>query len=232
MFQPPNYYPSLLNDLWFPCQALAWKHAGPPNDKHTHCVINDRRFGNDKLANPRKARRASTGGSDPIITVCLGATEFHRKRLLCKAPISTMPFHYYSLAFTWWLSCSFQTFQFLKQSWSYCLYRVKLFGLQSSPLEQTKMTSVQKRGISWLRERWTYEEKKKEMGNSRTTACFPFSIQLTYPIIKLGPGSGESPRHAEDIDRPATDLCFVSQSKHVRTLFALARGRRCGAPSM
>lgn len=74
--------------------------------------------------------------------------------------------------------------------------------------------------------------KKKETGDSRTIACFPFSIKLKYPIIKLGPGSGESPWHAEDIDRPATDLCFVSQSKHVTTLFALAGGRRCGAPSM
>lgn len=76
------------------------------------------------------------------------------------------------------------------------------------------------------------EKKKKEMGDSRTTACFPFSVELKYPIIKLGPGSGESPWRAEDIDRPATDLRFVSQSKHVRTLFALAGGRRCGAPSM
>lgn len=64
------------------------------------------------------------------------------------------------------------------------------------------------------------------------TACFSFSIELKYPIIKLGPGSGESPWHAEDFDSPATDLRFVSQSKHVRTLFALARGGRCGAPSM
>lgn len=91
------------------------------------------------------------------------------------------------------------------------------------------MTSVQKSGIS---RKVQSGLKEKEIGNSRMTACFPFSNKLTYPIIKLGPGLGESRWHAEDIDRPATDLCFVSQSKHVRTLFALAGGRRCGAPSM
>lgn len=151
MFQPPNYYPSLLNDLWFPCQASAWKHAGPPNDKHTHCVINDRRFGNDKLANPRKARHTSPGGSDPIITVCLGATEFHRKRLLCKEPISTMPFHYYSLAL---LGRSLALFKPSSSSNSHDLTTFTESVLSSCfasrvPLEQIKMTSVQKRGISW-----------------------------------------------------------------------------------
>lgn len=154
---------------------------GPRNDKHTHCVINDRRFGNDKLANPRKARRASPRGSDPIITVSLGATELHRKRLLCKAPISTMLFHYYSLTFTWLLSRSFQTLQFPKQPWSHCLYRVcplKLFCLQSSPLEQTIMTSVQKRGISWLCEQWMHKKRKWKTQERLLVCHFPSSLNI------------------------------------------------------
>lgn len=227
MFQPPNYYPSLRNDLWFPCQALAWKHAGPPNDKHTHCVINDRRFADDKLANPRKARRASPGGSAPIITACLGATELHRKRLLCKAPISTVPFHCYSLTLPWSLSL-FSNLPVPHDLTAFTESPQVVFpSKQSIGADYNDKCSGERHQLAMLG--WIYEKKKRKW---RLNACFSFSIKLKYRIIKLRPGSGESPWRAEDIDRPATDLCFVSQSKHVRTLFALVRGRRCGAPSM
>lgn len=46
--------------------------------------------GNDELANFGEARQSELDRSGAIIMVCLIATDFQRKRLFCKAAISTV----------------------------------------------------------------------------------------------------------------------------------------------